>query len=107
MNAQLGFDLPPTWRLLATRDERDWLDVFREAEAEAELAAGFVRTACEAYKAERSPATVDAYRAADKAYDAARLRFQQSSFKIVSGIRAIAGIARAIELADASRGRMI
>lgn len=97
----------PELRRSWSHDERDWLDVYRAAEAEAELAAEAVRTACAAYRVERSPATTDAYRVADKAYDRARFNFQTTSFGIVKGIRAIAGIARAVELANAERERMI
>jgi hypothetical protein len=105
MNAPFLFDLPPPWA--RSRDTRDWFALFREAEAEAEAAAEAVRTAGEAYRAARSPETEAAYRAADQRYDAARLRYQLESCQIVRGIKAIAGIARVLELADAGRGRMI
>lgn len=88
-------------------DPRDWLTAYREAEAAALLAAEGVKAACDRYKAARDDASADAYRVADKAYDAARLAFQVASFQIASGIRAIAGIARAMQLADASKGRML
>lgn len=105
MNALLFDDLPPPWA--RSRDSRDWFALFREAEAEAELAAEAVRVACETYKAHRSPETEAAYRAADRRYDAARHRYQLESCQIVRGIRAIAGIARHFELEGAGKERMI
>jgi hypothetical protein len=104
MNALL-FDFAECWRQSA--DARDWLDTWRAAEAACDAAAEAVRAACDAYKAERSPETEGLYRAADRAYNAARADYQRASFEIVTGIRALAGIARHIELADASKGRML
>jgi hypothetical protein len=99
------FDDADLWR--PDRDRRDWFAMFSEAEAEAEAAAEAVRVACEAYKAHRTDETTAAYRAADRRYDAARHRYQTESCQIVRGIRAIAGIARALELAGADRERMV
>lgn len=112
MNAH-PLELPlglPAWRQRAAPDVRDWLAVYREAEAEVELAAAAVRAACEAYKAEPNPAhrNVAAYREADRAYDAARSAFQRTSYQLVNGVRAIAGIARHFELAEIEgRSRML
>jgi hypothetical protein len=106
MNAAL-FDFAALRRCDHRRDDRDWLVAFRCAEASAELAAEAVRAACEAYRSNRCPETEAAYRDADRAYDTARLRFQVASHDIVGGVRAIAGIARHMQLASASDGRMI
>lgn len=89
------------------RDDRDWLAAYRQAEGEVEAAAARVKAACAAYVA--VPVAVrnlvgeaDAYAEADRAYDAARFAFQRATWEIVGGIRAIAGIARQMQLADAS-----
>lgn len=89
------------------RDDRDWLAAYRQAEARAELAASAVGLASDAYRRDRNLETEAAYRRADHAYDAARLAFQMESRDIVQGIRAIAGIARAMELAAAMKGGML
>lgn len=84
-------------------DSRDWLAAYRQLEAEAVLASAMVQAACGRYKAERSPANQASYVTADHAYDAARLRFQLQGAEIVRGVRAIAGIARELQLADQER----
>jgi hypothetical protein len=94
------------------RDDRDWLEAYREEEAACEAAAEAVRAACEAFKAvpiavRNLVGEADAYSEADRAYDQARLRFQLKSAEIVGGVRAIAGIARHMQLASASAGRML
>lgn len=89
------------------RDDRDWLEAYRQAEARAELAADAVGLASEAYRRDRSLETEAAYRRADHAYDAARLAFQTESCGIVSGIRAIARLARELHLSEAMESRML
>lgn len=94
------------------RDDRDWLAAYREAEAAVELAAERVRVACAAYvavppKLRNLVGEADAYAEADRAYDAARFAFQLATCEIVKGIRAIAGIARHMQLADASKERLL
>lgn len=105
MTYDLFPDLRPPWA--PSRDARDWFAMYRDAEAEAELSAEAVRAANVAYRADRNAETEAAYRAADRRYDAARFRFQTESCQIVRGIRAIAGIARAMELASAQKERMV
>lgn len=113
MNAPCPLELPlglPLWRdpwALAEREPPEWLAEYRKAEAEAELAAEAVSAACERYKAARDDASAAAYRVADLAYDAARLRFQVASCEITQGVRAIAGIARHMQLADDGNRRML
>jgi hypothetical protein len=106
MNATADL-FPGHWNRPRVRDERAWLDVYRAAEAACEAAAEAVRAACEGYKAERSPATEGRYRDADRAYNRARADYQTASYEIVTGIRAIAGIARAVELALGARERLL
>lgn len=103
MNAPLDL-FPGHWN--RSRDGRDWLAIYREAELAAETAAEAVRAACETFKADRSADNAATYRAADKAFDAARLDYQRTSYQLVTGVRAIAGIARHFELLGAT-GRML
>lgn len=108
MNAMLPMRLPRQWDWLEERDERDWLEAYQAASTAAELAAEGVRAACEAFKAGQTQHSATAYAVADRAYDAARLRFQVDSAAIVGGVRAIAGIARHMQLAAASeRARLL
>lgn len=107
MTFALFAELPDQRRQRISADRRDWLEVYRRAEATAEYAAEAVRAASEAYRRDRSPANDSAYRLADRAYDVARLNFQREGSAIVTGIRAIACIARELELADAMRERML
>lgn len=104
---ELPLGLPPPWWVAAAAPPTDWLAAYREAEAAALAAAAGVRAACDRYKAARDDATAADYRTADQAYDRARLAFQVASFQIASGIRAIAGIARHMQLADAGKRRML
>lgn len=107
MTAQLPLDYPPgRWDWLDAGARRDWLEAYREAELAAELAADQVRDTNEAFCRSRDAATGTAYREADRAYNAARTAFLETSCKVVTGIRAIAGIAREIELRGAME-RMI
>ena len=87
-----------------SRDQRDWLDVYRQLAADAERAAVGVRYYCAEYVANRTPATQLAYAVADRHYDQARGAFQRQSRDIVTGVRCIAGIARAMQLAEAHEG---
>ncbi len=89
------------------RDQRDWLTVYQELASDAERAAAGVRLASAAYTANRTAETQAAYAVADRAYDAARFAFQRQSRDIVTGVRAIAGIARAVHLAAAHDGSRI
>lgn len=107
MTYALFADLPDVRAWRQSPDRRDWLDVLRAVEAEAELAAEAVRAACEAHRLARSAETDAAYRTADRRYDAARLAFMETSHQVVTGIRAIARFAREVELADATKGRML
>ncbi len=86
------------------RDQRDWFEAYQAIATEAELAADAVRAACEAYKADRSQENAATYAVADRRYDAARLAFQLEGGAIVRGVRAIAGIARRVQLAGAMAG---
>lgn len=88
-------------------DDRDWLTIFREAEARAELAAERVRETCDLYRRDRNRETEAAYAAADRAYDLERLRFQLASCEIVKAVRAVASLPRAMRLASEPAGRML
>lgn len=106
MNALLPLAFPPgRWDFLT--DRRDWLAIYRELEAEADAAADAVRAACAEYRLNRCPDTEAAYRRADHAYDAARLRFQLEGAKIVRAVRAAAGLPRLMMLASEPRERML
>jgi hypothetical protein len=102
----LPLDLPPLYGEAST-GERLLEAAYREAEAEAELAGEAVRAAAECYRADRNPRTEDAYRAADRRYDAARNGFQLASANYMNAVRARLRAAREAELADASEGRML
>lgn len=85
----------------------DALTTWREVEAEATAAQAGVRVACERYKADRSPDTEAAYREADRRYDSARFRFQIVSREVVGCVRAIARIARELQLANDGKARLL
>lgn len=104
MNAPFQMSMLAGWR---HGDTRDWLAVYRQAEGEAEAAASAVRAACDTFKAARTRDAQDAYAEADRAYDKARLRYQATCREIVTGVRSIAGIARELQLASQSSGRML
>lgn len=108
MNALLPFDFPPgRWDFIAAAPRPDWLQLYREAEAEALAAAEAVRVACDRYKADRNPETLDAYKAADRAYDRARLHFQLQSCEIIKAVRAVLSLLYAVAHYQPARGRML
>jgi hypothetical protein len=85
MNALPMFDL--AGGAAGDGDSSHWRDLYRQLGEAVERAADAVKLASEAYRAERNPATEQAYIEADRAYDRARERFQRDGAAIVKRIK--------------------
>ena len=106
MKPQFAFPLDlPTERDLLAKMPRLEL-AYQLAEEEAERAAEAVNDAAGAYRADRNHATLEAYKRADRRYDAARFEFQRASYDLVTARRNVAHAKREREL-QAATVRMI